>query len=94
MRDSRRVTTLPTDAYADIGQGLVETDTPVGKGIADVLDFINPDPDPNNNLIQIPRVLPPNPVAPNDWTSKITADADVSLVDNEAMNRTQLLEIN
>ncbi len=86
MRDSRRVTTLPTDAYADIGQGLVETDTPVGKGIADVLDFINPDPDPAGNLIQIPRVLAPNPTAPDDWTSKITADADVSLVDNEAMN--------
>ena len=86
MRDSRRVKTLPTDAYADIGQGLVETDTPVGKGIADVLDFINPDPDPAGNLIQIPRVLAPNPTAPDDWTSKITADADVSLVDNEAMN--------
>ena len=85
MRDSRRVKTLPTDAYADIGQGLVETDTPVGKGIADVLDFINPDPDPAGNLIQIPRVLAPNPTAPDDWTSKITADADVSLVDNEAM---------
>lgn len=86
MRDSRRVKTLPTDAYADIGQGLVETDTPIGKGIADVLDFINPDPDPAGNLIQIPRVLAPNPTAPDDWTSKITADADVSLVDNEAMN--------
>ena len=78
--------TLPTDAYADIGQGLVETDTPTGRGIADALDFINPDPDPAGNLIQIPRVLAPNPTAPDDWTSKITADADVSLVDNEAMN--------
>jgi hypothetical protein len=85
MRDSRRVTTLPTDAYADIGQGLVETDTPVNRGIADVLDFINPDPDPAGNLIQIPRVLAPNPTSPDDWTSKITADADISLVDNEAM---------
>ncbi len=86
LRDSKRVTNLPTDAYADIGQGLVETDTPVNRGIADVLDFIDPDEDPNGNLIQVPRVLPPNPVAPNDWTSKIIADADVSLVDNEAMN--------
>ena len=86
MRDSRRVTNLPTDAYADIGQGLVETDTPTNRGIADVLDFYDPDPDPNGNLIQIPRVLAPNPTAPNDWTSKIIADADISLVDNEAMN--------
>ncbi len=86
LRDSRRITTLPTDAYADIGQGLVETDTPVARGIADVLDFVDPDADANGNLIQVPRALPPNPVAPNDWTSKILADADVSLVDNEAMN--------
>jgi len=86
LRDSLRVTNLPTDAYADIGQGLVETDTPTNRGIADVLDFTDPDPDPNGNLIQVPRVLAPNPVAPNDWTSKIIADADVSLVDNEAMN--------
>jgi len=64
----------------------VETDTPVNRGIADVLDFIDPDEDPNGNLIQVPRVLPPNPVTPNDWTSKIIADADISLVDNEAMN--------
>ena len=86
LRDSLRVTNLPRFAYEDIGQGLVETDTPVNRGIADVLDFYDLDPDANGNLIQVPRVLPPNPVAPNDWTSKILADADVSLVDNEAMN--------
>ncbi len=86
LRDNNRVTTLSTDAYAGIGQGLVEVDVPPGSGSADMLDFILPEPDVNGNIIQVPRVLAPNPVPPNDWTSRITADTELSQTDNEVMN--------
>jgi hypothetical protein len=86
LRDSNRFTTLSTDAYAGIGQGLVEVDVPPGSGAEDMVDFILPEPDVNGNIIQVPRVLAPNPVPPNDWTSRITCDTEVAGVDNEAMN--------
>tara|TARA_R110002153_G_scaffold1957_8_gene9661 strand:- start:79 stop:3336 length:3258 start_codon:yes stop_codon:yes gene_type:complete len=86
LRDNNRVTTLSTDAYAGIGQGLVEVDLPTGSGSADMLDFIIPEPDVNGNIIQVPRVLAPNPVPPNDWTTRITADTEISQTDNEVMN--------
>lgn len=86
LRDTKRVTTLSTDAYAGIGQGLVETDVPPGSGSADMIDFILPEPDVNGNIIQVPRVLPPNPVPPNDWTSRITSDTEIAGVNNEAIN--------
>ena len=86
LRDNNRITTLSTDAYAGIGQGLVETDVPTGSGSADMLDFILPEPDVNGNIIQVPRVLAPNPVPPNDWTSRIDCDTEISQTDNEVMN--------
>ena len=86
LRDSSRITTLSTDAYAGIGQGLVEVDVPPGSGSADMLDFILPEPDVNGNIIQVPRVLAPNPVPPNDWTSRIDCDTEISQTDNEVMN--------
>lgn len=86
LQNDRRTINLSADAYAGIGIGLVDVDSPDTRGIGDVLEFELPEPDANNNVLQVPRVLPPNPVPPNDWVARITADADVSTIENEQMN--------
>jgi len=86
LQQDRRNTALSAGAYAGIGVGLVDVDLPDTRGIGDVLYFEIPEPDANDNVLQVPRVLPPNPVPPNDWVARITADADVSTIENEQMN--------
>ena len=86
LQNDRRTINLSADAYAGIGIGLVDVDLPDTRSIGDVLEFELPEPDANDNILQVPRVLPANPVPPNDWIARITADADVSIVENEQMN--------
>jgi len=79
LNNGRRFTDLPAEDYEGSGEGAVSL-----QDIEPILDFFNPVPDANNNIIQNPDFVNSNGQA--NPTSRIQTEADQVIVDPQAMN--------
>ena len=77
-KNTNRTLNLSSNAYSEMGEGFVDVTS------APVIDFTSPLPDVGNNILQVGELTADQ--GPNNPTSTVLADVQISSVENEALN--------